>query len=239
LIIEIVLCTVVAIAVLSALIFPVVGKVSAPISQNTDGTRLRQIGQAMLKYATDADNTGGVLSSSDFPVVPVGNAGSGRHKDIYEVAALLVRDSDIMNDPWFWVSRYDAIFPPLAHNQLTTVVDPAQEGFIRNAPLNPKFKGAALAYAVAIFPTGTKLNDLPTSTPLAWTRGLQADGTWSKTLGTYGDWGGFIVFAGGNLEKFKSIDGKLVKFGTNEPTSNILEALPPGSRISEFAPPKK
>lgn len=119
------------------------------------------------------------------------------------------------------------------------MLDSAYKGDKRTAPINPKFANAPLAFAVAIFPPGKGRTSLPATTPLAWTRGLQPDGTWSKTHGTYGDWGGHIVFMGGNVEKFKSIDGKLVKFGTNEPTSNILEALPPGSRISEFTPPKK
>lgn len=77
---------------------------------------------------------------------------------------------------------------------------------------------------------------LPPTTPLAWTRGLQPDGTWSKTLAPYGNRGGLIVFAGGNLEKYSKINGKLMKFGTTQPTSDIREALPPGTRILESKP---
>jgi hypothetical protein len=54
-----------------------------------------------------------------------------------------------------------------------------------------------------------------------------------QTHAPYGDWGGFIVFAGGNLEKYKTIEGHLVKFGTDQPTSDIREALPPSTRILE------
>jgi hypothetical protein len=227
------------IGMLASIILPTIGSVHTPAPKQIDWNSLRTIQSAMLNYTTDPDNSSGTLPSADFFSVPVGYAGSGRRKDVYEVAAMLVRNSDMPNEAWLWISKFDSTFPPPPRDQLTTVIDSSHDGFIRNAPINPKFHGAALAFAVAIFPPGTKLNDLPTTTPLIWTRGLQPNGTWSKTLGTYGDWGGFIVFAGQNMEKFTSIDGKLVKFGTNEPTSNILEALPPGSRISEFTPPKK
>ncbi len=78
--------------------------------------------------------------------------------------------------------------------------------------------------------------ELPPTTPLVWTRGLQPDGKWSKTSAPYGDWGGFVVFADGSMQKFNTIDRKLVKFGTKQPTSDIREALPPGTRILESAP---
>jgi len=78
---------------------------------------------------------------------------------------------------------------------------------------------------------------LPGDTPLGWTRGLQPDGKWSKTLAPYGEWGGFIIFADGHLEIYKSIGNQLVTFGTAQPTSDIREALPPGTRIVEYVPP--
>ncbi len=117
------------------------------------------------------------------------------------------------------------------------IIKPSTAGFER--PLNPKFQGAPLAIAVALFPAGTNLLALPPTTPLAWTRGLQPDGAWSKSLGTYGNWGGHMFFANGSIETFEgSVNNKLVKFGTNQRTSNIQEALPLGTRISEFTPGK-
>jgi hypothetical protein len=98
-----------------------------------------------------------------------------------------------------------------------------------------------VARKAALLTTTGAATVLPSAntTPLAWSRGLQPDGSWSKRLGLYGDWGGHIVFANGSLMTFiGSINGKLKKFGTSQPTSDIREALPPGTRISEFKPTK-
>jgi hypothetical protein len=84
------------------------------------------------------------------------------------------------------------------------------------------------------------LEKLTDKTPIIWTRGLRPDETWAKEIGPYGDRGGFVAFRNGEIVRFVGgISGKLVKFVTNGPTSNILKALPPGVRISEFTPLKK
>ena len=175
----------------------------------------------MLTVASDS--TSGTLPSEDAA-------------DVYEVAARLMRVG-AQNDSSLWFSFADSTYP--RPTDIPDILDPDYTGPKKTAPINPKFKAAPLAVAVAIYPTGVGKLSLPSTVPLAWTRGLQPDGTWSKTLAPYGDWGGYVVFLGGNVTTFKGgIKGGLVKFGTNEPTSNILEALPPGSRISEFVPPK-
>jgi hypothetical protein len=71
--------------------------------------------------------------------------------------------------------------------------------------------------------------------PIAWTRGLQPDGTWSKDSPHEGE-GGYIVFLGGNVSGFtKSLtDSPLQRYDGNGTTTNILEALPPGTRVGEY-----
>jgi len=102
------------------------------------------------------------------------------------------------------------------------------------------FARAPLAFAVAIFPPETSLDQLTNQTPIIWTRGLRPDGKWDEKLGVYGDRGGFVAFSDGRIVRFVGgITRGLVKFGTNEPTSNIIESLPSGARISEFTPPKQ
>jgi hypothetical protein len=188
------------------------------VRRSVDGSNLRSLGGAMLA----ADNYHpGALSSAN-------------PADIHALAALLARSG--LNDPKLWVSRVDDVFP-LPSEFPAAILDPtpAADGI---RPVNPKFASLPLAFAVALFPPGTELRKLPATTPLAWTRGLQPDGTWSKEHATYGDWGGYMVFAGGNMEKYAAkIGGRLVKFGTTQPTSDIREALPPSTRISEYHPP--
>ncbi len=155
--------------------------------------------------------------------------------DIYAFAARLARDG-AMAEPRQWFSKVDQGFD--AGAQLpSTFVDPHAAGAV--AVINPKFQCAPLAFAVALFPKGTHLATLPPTTPLAWTRGLQTNGAW-RADSPYGTVGGFVFFAGNNLQYFKgSIRDGFVKFGTQQPTSDILEALPPGTRISEYKPPAK
>ena len=79
---------------------------------------------------------------------------------------------------------------------------------------------------------------MPATTPIAWTRGLQSDGTWAK-FSPYGTTGGFIVFMGGNVQFYHNLTddgGRLTRFDAKGKTSNILDALPPGTRIGEYAP---
>lgn len=136
-----------------------------------------------------------------------------------------------LNDPKLWLSKADPANPyPSKPPASILASNPLADGM---RPINPKFQGLPLAFAVALFPPGTDITKLPVTTPLAWTRGLQSDGTWSTIHAPYGDWGGFIVYAGGYLETFKTIEGRLVKFGTDQPTSDIREALPLGTRILE------
>jgi prepilin-type N-terminal cleavage/methylation domain-containing protein len=204
------------IGVLASIIFPTVSTHPVNHRRSVDSTNLRSIGGAMLAAENDHPGT---LYSINLP-------------DIHAFAAQLARFG--LNDPKLWLSKIDATNPYTAHPPTTILVaDPSADG---SRPINPKFQGVSLAFAAAGFPPGTDITKLPVTTPLAWTRGLQPNGIWSKDHAPYGDWGGFIVFVGGNLEKFKNIDGKLVKFGTTQPTSDIREALPPGTRILESQP---
>jgi prepilin-type N-terminal cleavage/methylation domain-containing protein len=208
------------IGVMAAIIFPGYSGPSRNVQRAVEGTNLRTIGQAMLAAENDQPGT---LSSVNPP-------------DIYAFAAQLAHSG--LNDWKLWLSKVDAANPyPSDSHSFIIAVNSAADG---TRPINPKFQGLPLAFAVALFPPGTDITKLPPTTPLAWTRGLQPDGKWAKTSAPYGDWGGFIVFAGGNLEKYvPKIGGKLVKFGTTQPTSDIREALPPGTRISEFTPKPK
>ncbi len=151
--------------------------------------------------------------------------------DIYALVAQLARDG-AMTDLGIWFSKQDPAFDlwrqdkPTSWWQLATILNPTTDR-----------SSAPLALAVALFPSGMSLKDLPAKTPLAWTRGLEPAGTW-RDDSPYGDWGGFIVYADGSLVQIsRAIHGKLVKFDTTEPTSNIAQALPPGTRVSEYKPP--
>ena len=98
--------------------------------------------------------------------------------------------------------------------------------------LDPVFAKSRPAFAVNL--AGGSTSD-PASTPIAWTRGLQPDGTWALHS-PYGRQGGHIVFLGGNVVFYDNVRDQLARYDGRGVTSNILEALPPGARIGEYIP---
>ena len=189
-----------------------------PITSNSgsgwiDRRHLGNIGKARLIYESD---------HGPFPAEAL--------KDIYSFAAELARGAEI-DDAGFWYSRkdpaYDMVQPPAGH-----VLDTQSR-----TKMNPNFNGSPVAFAAAMLPR-VMAPDIPPGTPLIWTRGLQADGTW-RADSPYRGVGGAICFVGGNVQQLDTLVGYplLHKWGTQEPTVNIREALPPGTRIAEYTPP--
>jgi len=150
--------------------------------------------------------------------------------DVYSLAAELARTVPGANESKYWFSRREeenGHWIPLAETVL------AGNG---SKTINPDFQDAPVAWAVALLPNSRKQT---ADTPIAWTRGLRTDGTWRDDSPFGGD-GGCVFFCGGDTQIFRGkIGGKLFKWGTKEPTSNIIEALPPGTRVSEYVPNPK
>jgi hypothetical protein len=123
-----------------------------------------------------------------------------------------------LTDPSVWISQTDIL---RAENptKLTSVFD-------------SEFHTIPLAVTVVLLP---KITTMPTNMPIAWTRGLKPDGNWSETS-PYGGQFGYVMFVGGNIERFERINNNFRVWGTDKPTSNIREALPPGTRIGEYQP---
>jgi prepilin-type N-terminal cleavage/methylation domain-containing protein len=72
---------------------------------------------------------------------------------------------------------------------------------------------------------GVDPNAPATTTPIAWTRGLNLEtGVWAADEGVYGDAGGFIAFLDGHVEWFETTKAKLVKPDGTAITSPIEAA---------------
>lgn len=176
-----------------------------------DVSNLRQIGQASLIFANDNRE---------------GLPGGEEVETIHDVARLLAQKGGL-NDATMWVSKHDA--KSGSEDRLTTVLDSN-----RRESLDPVF--ADQDVVAFDFVTGLDTG-MPSTTPIAWTRGLRQDGTWDKK-GPHGSSGGFIVFMGGNVMTEKELSeggGRLVGRDGNR-TSNILGALPPGARVVGSGP---
>lgn len=71
------------------------------------------------------------------------------------------------------------------------------------------------------------LNAPLATTPILYSRGLDiTKGVWEEDS-VYGTQGGFVAFLDGHTEFFSDLDHKLVNFKTQQPTSQIREAVPP------------
>ena len=106
--------------------------------------------------------------------------------------------------------------------------------------LNPDFDGFPLSVALV---SGLSPDAPASTTPVAWTRGLQSDGTWrgasDTTPGAWNDEGGYIAFADGHVEWFVNLSGEdgsgaLVNYVTKRPTKNIAEAINPTAKVLEY-----
>lgn len=202
---------IVGLLLLAAVIIPTLGRVSAPAKRIAALSNLRQIGQASLIYAQ--------LHHDRLPEAT----------DVWDYARLLAEVG--LDNAQVWQSRED----PATRATYSTRV-PILAPAIPNQPreLTPAFRSLKPSVAVAL---GRFTISIPATTPIAWTRGLQPDGTWAPDS-PYGGEGGHIVFAGGNVAYYRNLTdggGQLIS-RTGVKTSNILDALPPGARIGEYTP---
>ena len=183
-------------------------------NRTVDLSNLRHIAQSSLIYASDHN---GQLPAAT---------------DIWSYAGMLAERGGL-EEARMWMSRIDPAYPHF--NPDTTILTTSST---HPRVLTPEFKETKPAYAV---PLG-KLNDkMPATTPVAWTRGLQSNGTWAKHSPYGSDGGGYIAFIGGNVMFYKNLGatpatGELTRFDGQGPTNNVLEALPPGTRIGEYIP---
>ncbi len=173
-------------------------------SLRVGASNLRQVGQASLIFANDNDG-----------LLPGGND----VETIHDVARLLA--SAGLNDASMWVTGGDT--ESGREDSLTTVLDESRQG------LDPQF--AAQNNVAIDFATNLSI-DMPSTTPIAWTRGLREDGTWDES-GAHGSSGGHIVFLSGSVIYASDLgrDGGRLTRPDGTPTANILEALPPEARV--------
>jgi type II secretory pathway pseudopilin PulG len=213
------LLTVIAIiGILAAIVIPTVGSVREKAQRAVDGNNLREILKAAQIYA--GENQDRLPDPQSIP-----NSVLAADMLAWKWPGILARNN-ILTDPTFYFAKNDPAFngtyPPFIiqpgpartqlHSDFTTGRSPSWE-----------------------FVGGVKMSDHP-MTPIAFTRGLQADGTWSATSGVYGAAGGFIAFLGGNVAFYSAISPEAHPPGvlvSNNPggisqtrPSDIREAIP-------------
>jgi prepilin-type N-terminal cleavage/methylation domain-containing protein len=207
------LLTVIAIiGILAALIFPTVGKVRETAQRTVDANNLREIVKGATIYAADNNDRlpdpAAIVAQSPPPV----SGGTGPF-----LWAGILAQRGILTDPTFYFAKNDpqfnGVFP-------TAIVSPGNRaaldpGFVTNRVLSFEFVG------------GLRMSDAP-GTPVAFTRGLLATGTWSAEHGAYKDVGGHIAFLGGNIQFYPNLTEVATQLTLNNGRKgvSILQALP-------------
>jgi hypothetical protein len=149
---------------------------------------------------------------------------------IYEFAAIIADKADL-NDPKYWVLKFDPkvaeglAFGAIIPNQ---IIEKNENAYI----IDEHFKKLPISWVAA---NGFS-SHLSGNVPILWTRGLKPDGTWDVKDGVFEGNGGHIVFADMSVQWFDSLKddehpkGILKKYGSDEPTFNIYEAIPGGEK---------
>lgn len=211
------LLTVIAIiAVLTAILFPMVSRAMASAQRAKASSNLRQICLAYVSYSHE----GGTLRSIRANTPNEWAAQLARHTGLNE-ASLYFVDADPALEG---VTQPSSILADL--NDTNSI---EQTGFAQ----------APMGYAVA---SGLYAQAPASTTPVAWTRGLRTDGTWSPDSPYQGK-GGFIGFLDGHVTWYSSLSdpanpqkGLLTAYGTQQPTANILKAI--GAEAGKPNPPQ-
>jgi len=184
------LITVIAvIAILMAVLTPAVSNMMASARRSSDASNLRQLAMATIAYVNEAGATK-TLSFSSLNDWAVSLAQSGN-----------------FNEPALFLVQGDP-----ALSGVTAQPRKVRSGDVIDATF------AATPLSVAA-PKTINLNGSSASTPIAWTRGLQSDGTWSASA-PYGTRGGYIAFLDGHVAFYKQADTDVI---TIPPSADTLQ----------------
>ncbi|MCX6945290.1 MAG: prepilin-type N-terminal cleavage/methylation domain-containing protein [Verrucomicrobiota bacterium] len=205
------LLTVIAIiGILAALIIPTVGSVREKAQRAVDASNLREIAKAAMIYAAD---------NNDRLPDPAGlqqQGGWAVPSPAYLWPASLARQG-LLTDPAFYFARNDPLFNGAYPDALLAPSDAERRSldatFTVNAALSWEFVG------------GLKMSD-PAGTPLAFTRGLTAAGTWDPDRGVYRGAGGHVAYLGGHVVYYAEAGPRLVSNRSGQLVTNVLQALP-------------
>lgn len=202
-------------AMLAAIFIPIAGKAMDSARKSTVSNNLKQIALAYYSF----------LNSDIFQKV------NGK-ATLHDFVAVLAEDADL-NDPQLWIIKEDPLVQRFTTPIPSHIAFPNKE--LKNWELNKAFKGYPLSITLV---RGIPVNANPSTTPVAWTRGLRSNGRWAPLTddypGVYGEKGGFIAFLDGHVKWYGNLNengGLLTHYITRKPTSNILDALPPYASV--------
>lgn len=207
------LLTVIAIiGILLALIIPSVNSARERANRAVDANNLREIVKAAQIYA--GDNNDRLPDPQNLTTQIVGATA------VFRWPGILAKNG-ILTDPTFYFAKndpqFDGTYPTAIINTRVAARNQLDTTFTNNRFLAWEFVG------------GLKMSD-PATTPVAYTRGLQAAGTWNINTGVYKDVGGYIAYLGGNVVFYSATNtpapGIFNSNNTGAKTADIRQAIP-------------
>ena len=214
------LLTVIAIiGILAAIIIPTVGKVRETARRSVDSSNLRQIGQASLIFASD--NRDALPASTGTINTTTGYSNTGGTGANAKTVAGGLAYSGGLNDGTIWFTGTEA-------------TNAAGVSTVLNASRTALETGFASANATLSFSyiTGLNAND-PATTPVAFTRGIEAGVTVWPTTAPYSSDGGHVVYLGGNVGFLRNTSLAFIgnRTSAGSQVSDLRAATPAGTRV--------
>lgn len=207
------LLTVIAIiGILAAIFIPTIGAVREKAQRAVDANNLRELAKAAMIYAGDNNDR------LPDPAALAGALSGG--SPVHRWAGALAK-ANTVTDPALYFAKNDPHF--------NGTVPPAvlAPGVAARNQLDPAFAAATLSWE---FVGGLRMGD-PATTPIAFTRGLQADGHWDRDSGVYGDAGGYVAYLGGNVVFYTSTVDVFTSPTSGRKVTDIRNALPLTAKI--------
>ena len=200
--------------ILAGLLIPSVGVVREKAQRMATGQKLRQIGLAVATYQSV---TGRSLAAAD----------------LADWISRLAAETGVREGK-LYLFEEDPLVAVMAAGIPPALAERGAAGWQVIGGFSELPVGVAVASGVS-----TAAN--PSTTPVAWTRGLTPEGRWlphgSERAGIYGDEGGFIVFLDGHVEFHRDLardGGQLVSQADGRRTADIREALGAGVAAFDF-----
>jgi prepilin-type N-terminal cleavage/methylation domain-containing protein len=207
------LLTVIAIiGILAAIFIPTIGAVREKAQRSVDASNLREIHKAALIYA--GDNNDRLPDPAALASLVTGGS------PVHRWPGILAKNN-VLTEASFHIAKNDPLFSGVFP---AAIVDPSDT---TRRQLSADFIAASLSWE---YVGGVRMSDPPT-TPIAFTRGLQPNGSWDINSGVYKTTGGFVVFLGGNVQFYNSTVDVFTSPSSGRKVTDIRQAIPATARI--------
>ena len=209
------LLTVIAIiGILAAIIIPAVGNVRVKAAQAASASDLKNIATSYNSFAISGARSRTIGNGA-------WSAGTTQASSPAEWAQVLAEFADLNDGSIYFISSADDV---AAITTIPKVILTTTGGTVATATDWVPANTDAISYSMAV---NISPNAPASVTPIIWTKGLQADGTWpsNRQVSPWGDSGGHIAFADGHVQFYENTTNELIDPSDSSTTTNIETAV--------------